>query len=135
MKDIFIHIVHNSLNDTLCNDIIHKFNNENGIKQGSTITGIDLTVKKSFDFYLSNKIYWSDINQYLLKLLKKEIDNYFKILNLEIFNVNKIDNTGFMVMKYIKNEGFYDYHNDFYTDDKKHRIFTYIWYLNTIDIG
>jgi len=135
MKDIFIHIVHNSLDDIICNNIINKFNNESNIKQGSTINGVDLVIKNSFDFYLSNNIHWSDINQYLLNLLRKEIDNYFKILNLEIFNINRIDNTGFMIMKYIKNEGFYDYHNDFYISDKNHRIFTYIWYLNTIEIG
>ena len=48
---------------------------------------------------------------------------------------NKIDDTGFQIQRYLKNEGFYTYHHDFYIEHKKYRILTFLFYLNDVEEG
>jgi hypothetical protein len=40
-----------------------------------------------------------------------------------------------MVQRYIKNYGKYVYHQDYENQVDKHRVITYLWYLNTIEEG
>jgi hypothetical protein len=60
-----------------------------------------------------------------------DIDKYLNLFNLDYFIEY------FVIQKYEKNKGKYIFHDDSRIDytNTKHRIFTYIWYLNDLHEG
>jgi hypothetical protein len=63
------------------------------------------------------------------------VKNYnisFKILHSKFLQYDE-----FMIQKYNKLDGKYIYHNDSFVDFNKtrYRVFTYLWYLNTVTEG
>jgi 2OG-Fe(II) oxygenase superfamily len=40
-----------------------------------------------------------------------------------------------MIQKYTRGEGEYKWHNDFLCNKQRLRVFTFIWYLNTVEEG
>lgn len=129
-----IQVFENSLSHRVCDNLINKFENDINISKGTTISGfnkakktLDLTFNRTVNTYLLE--YYNFIN----KTLVHYISEYKKITN----NNLPINFTSecHMIMKYLKNDGIYTYHNDFHKENTDCRILTYLFYLNTIDIG
>jgi len=125
----------NILDKEFCNHIIENFLQEKNTHEGQTSGGINKQIKNTTDFHLKNNTseIWKDIDNKLYNALHICLQNY---RNNEAFRVfEKIDDTGFQVQRYIKNEGFYVYHNDFRVDKEKYRILTFLFYLNDVEEG
>lgn len=148
----FIYINTNSMSFQLSNDIIQLFEEIKDLhRKGRTLGGIDEKIKKTNDYVipLNPEQKWIKIQNFLKKELNKNISKYLNELNSLIDPVNnysvkfKILHTKFlqydefMIQKYDKLDGKYIYHNDAFIDFNKnrYRVFTYIWYLNTVTEG
>lgn len=148
----FIYINNNSISSQLSNDIIQLFEDfKNVHKKGTTLGGVDDKIKKTTDYVipLIPDQKWEKIQTFLTKELNKNISKYLDSLNnivdpinnydanFKILHSNFLQYDEFMIQKYDKLDGKYIYHNDAFIDfDKnRYRVFTYIWYLNTITEG
>jgi len=135
-----------SLSQDLCNKIITFFENEENKNIGRMLGGIDLNHKNTIDFTIpnDNNTNWDKINVILQDELQKHLNNYItEIKNIYHHNILKINEKEFLfedsynIQKYKKNEGFYNYHNDFHINltNNSYRKITYIWYLNDVFEG
>ena len=130
-----LYINDNSLSKELCDEIIHKYENEGEYrKKGITAGGFNPDVKNTLDFNIFKKEKWEIIHktlyQEIARNLQKYINNNNKILNGTLWYET------FMIQRYTKCEGRYIYHEDFsINNDKSYRVLTYLWYLNDVDEG
>jgi len=144
-----------SIPGPLCDDIIKMFENEN-YYDGVTVSGVNKTVKSTSDFIIPHSkvekvTKWEKIEKFLTKELHKNLQKYLSnINNSENYlpkNNNEINGSmlkginltveHFMIQKYERQKGFYIYHDDFHVNKNmdKHRVITFLWYLNTVDEG
>lgn len=155
--DTFIYLNKNSISHELCDDLIKLFEEEtDGKYEGITHGGLNKDIKDTTDFIIAKKNEkWSKMYDFLEKELKTNMKKYYTQLNkydelcgysnhgqksskkYKILNYEKFDISTFMMQRYKKNTGRYIYHNDFSIDYKnsKHRVVTYLWYLNTVEEG
>jgi hypothetical protein len=144
--DEFIYIKKNNLPKDLCLTLMDLFETDTDVYNGVTFSGYRPDVKQSLDLKIvknKNKIHEKcDIELY--ELLKNELQNYFNLIkkkDYKSFSLINVKDSGFLLKKYIKNEGFYNYHNDFKIEKNKnnnnnsYRIVTYLWYLNDVEEG
>ncbi len=140
VDDFYVLSIENSLSHPICKEIIERFENQQNKRDGCTYAGINKSVKDTTDFHLSeDKEKWVDIDKVLFNELNKAIFKYLQKVNKEIAILPNIElsDKGFQIQKYFKNQGFYIFHTDFhiYKDENRHRVLTYLWYLNTIKEG
>jgi len=140
VDDFYVLSIENSLSHPICKEIIERFENQQNKRDGCTSGGINKSIKDTTDFHLSeDKEKWVDIDKVLFNELNKGILKYLQKVNKEIkvLGNNNFSDKGFQIQKYLKNQGFYIFHNDFhiYKDENHHRVLTYIWYLNSINEG
>jgi hypothetical protein len=145
----FIYTYDNVIDPFICKKIIKLFDNERLKTKGRILSGVDTEIKNTTDFTLfhsliSKSVFYKDWSA-IFKLLTKQINKY---INKYIESVNESDNVlfkesvsnflqfdSFMIQKYNKNEGKYEYHNDSHYEMDRNRIITYIFYLNDVEIG
>jgi Rps23 Pro-64 3,4-dihydroxylase Tpa1-like proline 4-hydroxylase len=159
--DRYIYINENSLSKELCDEIIHKFEEQEENKgPGSTFGGVQPKVKDTTDYNIEINIpKWSRIREALIAELINNIQIYSSNLDTPMYhsqptdinqvnhipkkyNFKEINENGLffetiMIQKYKSNKGRYVYHNDFSSesDQKRYRVLTYIYYLNDVDEG
>ena len=155
--DSFIYLNNNSISHELCDDLIKLFDEEtHGKYEGVTHGGLNKDVKDTTDFVIPKiNEKWSKIYDFLEKELKTNMQKYYIQLNnydkpsgysnngqktskkYKMLNYDKFDISTFMMQRYKKNTGRYIYHDDSSIDYKnsKHRVVTYLWYLNTVEEG
>jgi len=142
----FIYIEQNSLPNDLCDEIIDFFNKSpEYTNPGVTISGVNLDIKKTTDLFIvkTRCSFEEKIDKILFEVLNKSIVQYVNI-NYDVYkncNVgldNLFDN-GFQIQRYVINTDYYHTHNDFNLLIKNNnicfRVFTFIWYLNTVEKG
>ena len=157
MENNYFYINHNSISREMCKTIRDMFDVDNNKYEGITYGGLNKNIKDTQDLVIPNTPNktgfdkWNKINKFLEKELAKNTKEYVKILddlivkNHEKENTNAeyrtfgnvLSNVSFMVQCYTKPNGRYIYHNDFRSDwiEKKYRVITYLWYLNTVEEG
>ena len=138
----FIWIKENALTESFCNHVIEKFNVEPDVYPGHIgvrhiNNRIDKSIKDTTDFVLSNNPRWIEEDSIFLKSLTEGLDGYLEHLNDIKCMPNptfKINDTGYKLQKY-KPGGKYIWHHDWSMtiDPVSSRIFTFMWYLNTIE--
>lgn len=158
--DRYIYINENSLSKELCDEIIHKFEEEENKGPGSTFGGVQPKIKDTTDYNIEINIpKWSRIREALIAELINNIQIYSSNLDTPMYhsqpadinNVNpnhkkkifeELSANGLffetiMIQKYKSNKGRYVYHNDFSSeaDKKRYRVLTYIYYLNDVEEG
>lgn len=150
----FVYTNKNSLSDILCNEIINLYEEENDKYEGITGAGVDKNIKDTVDFVINNQTsnVWNEIDKCLKTELQHNLMKYIDILNDDYADVNiKLNTTSkfyflknkllsyntFLVQRYKKNCGRYIYHDDESVEfkQKRYRLLTYIWYLNTVVEG
>ena len=127
-----------SIPKILCKKIITLFENEKYKSKGVTLGGLNIDIKDTTDFVITNEKKWDDINLFLENELEKNLKCYIdKIDLIEGFKNKNMIPTPFMIQKYDKNKGKYEYHDDFTLDynSKMYRVITYLWYLNDVNDG
>lgn len=133
-----------SIPDILCDEIIKKFDNDaDKHRDGIIFRGIDKTIKDTKDMLIPKKNNnWRDIENFLYTELSRNLKIYLKKLNFDngyYLDPNKdsylltIDD--FMIQRYEKNIGKYEYHNDSLIQYNRERVITFLWYLNDINDG
>jgi len=149
--DDFVYLNKTSLTKELCNEIIELFEDEEYSHYlGVTGGGFNPNVKRTIDFSLKNFFEndknvlkhinkWEKIIFFLENELSRNIKKYLKGLNSKydtlFFDKKKFETNGFLLHKYYKNDGKFDYHNDSYFQNGKHRVIVYLWYLNDVNEG
>jgi hypothetical protein len=142
----YIQEYNNSLSFEICQNVINKFENEKLKTPGRTINGININIKNTMDYTLDIRTetdeQWLNIEKILYDELQSKIQEYVKIVNItynyELFKPNTIiTDNGFLIQKYKKNEGKYEYHVDSLIEwaNFKNRVITFIWYLNDLTEG
>uniref|UniRef100_A0A6C0B6W7 Fe2OG dioxygenase domain-containing protein n=1 Tax=viral metagenome TaxID=1070528 RepID=A0A6C0B6W7_9ZZZZ len=142
-----IYTYDHAISPSLCKTIIDMYEKEDDKYNGVTGRGYDPTIKETVDFNIPNGVSpWERIYTFLNKELTKNIKLYFNQLNtinnLDILSSKYIGGKflqydSFMIQKYFKNKGKFEYHNDFSCDFEKsrYRLVTFIFYLNDVDEG
>ena len=137
-----------SLSPTFCDiciEMYEKYQNEYG-HEGSTRSGVNKNVKDTRDLSITvNQKELPEelraLNDDLYDKLTSALATYVKLQNekydVKMLTYKQMVDTGFMMQKYKKNVGKYEYHNDFmFNDDiNKPRLLTYLWYLNDVTEG
>jgi Rps23 Pro-64 3,4-dihydroxylase Tpa1-like proline 4-hydroxylase len=157
MEDKYFYINNDSISRELCKTIINMFDLDKNKYEGVTHGGLNKDVKDTQDLMIPNSPEktgfdkWEKVHNFLEKELAKNLKQYTKILddivvkNHERENTSReyrtfgdfLTNQSFMIQRYTKRKGRYIYHNDFRSDhkNKKYRVITYLWYLNTVEEG
>ena len=127
-----------SLSEDICNRIIELFEKR---VQDEYITSHANPIELEIHLHSLPDNNWSDIKELLIDEVTKHINIYCSHLDNDIFFFNSIHTTKSMneifIQKYNKNEECTNYNNDYYIDlcIKKAKLFTFIFYLNTINEG
>ena len=131
-----------SLSQDFCNQVINKFETDPYRKAGEVDQNnprIDKDLKITIDTTITHNIAWREEDEVLYKALGKALYEYEIHLqktssgkwNLHPSDGYQVKDTGYMVQKYESN-GFYNWHHDWCMNEGWSRIYTYIWYINTI---
>ena len=145
----YVYLNKNSLSKEFCLDIIDLFENEDtGKYPGVTRGGLQKNIKDTTDFIIdSTNDKWCKYHKFLRDELNRNIKKYLKTIRDEFkkksefiwnyFDDEVISYNVFLMQKYIKKTGKYVFHDDFSIDyqEKKYRAFTFLWYLNDIEVG
>ena len=137
-----IWVKENSLTKQFCKSVIDKFETDPYRKAGEVDQNnprIDKNLKITIDTTITHRIAWREEDEVLYKALGKALYEYEIHLqktskgkwNLHPSDGYQVKDTGYMVQKYEPN-GFYNWHHDWCMNEGWSRIYTYIWYINTI---
>lgn len=138
----------NIISKELCKEIIEKFNLERH-NDGQISNGVNKEIKDTKDYWINffkteQNQQWEKINEILFTTLQtclKEYINYFNSNysneEFKYFKDDILSDDGFLIQVYKKEQGKYEYHEDFSFDIDKNRarIITFIIYLNDIEVG
>jgi hypothetical protein len=137
----YIYEKENSIDKEICQQIINCFENSN-LKYDGCIRsgGILKNVKDTTDLHFREEPQmFTEIDNILYNELNKNVYQYINNINNKCITLmcDQFTDSGFQIQKYIKNTGKYIYHNDteIKYEEKRHRILTYLWYLNDVDEG
>ena len=144
IKD-FIFVKDNSLPKSFCDDVIKKFDEDprqrDGIIGKDTNQRVDKSLKDTKDIHISTTTGWEKEDKVFFESLKLGLNEYIEYLS----NLNDCcksypnptfgtNDTGYKVQKY-EPGGCYHWHHDWSMSSEPiaSRIFTFMWYLNTIE--
>ena len=138
-----IKVYDNTIHIDTCNEIIELFENEKKKYKGVTAKGFNVDFKNTTDFSVNkHDNNWKKYDDILYSALNKYLEIYFQ----DILKINnnfgfgkELDDKGFLIQKYIKNTGYFKYHDDFSITIENDNIFyrkiVFIFYLNDVDTG
>lgn len=130
-----VKIYDGNLTEDFCNLCIREFEKDDRKDQGITARGVLTDVKDSIDLYISDKDEWKSIDILLHSALSGPAQDMFEILEIYTESVIEPRDTGYQIQRTSPTGG-YVWHNDtFVYEGSRHRLFSYIWYLNTIEEG
>lgn len=136
----------NSLDKEFCKSLIEKFEEDENKYDGTTAFGLRKKMKVTTDLSISADKKWSEDDSVIHKALSSAILEYEKFIwagnKARTFIINRFEysDSGYKIQKYTLNEnpeetGFYDWHNDFWIDNRGTRILVFMWYLNDVEEG
>ena len=137
-----IWVKENSLTKQFCKGVIDKFETDPHRKPGEVDQNnprIDKDLKITIDVTITHNISWREEDEVLYKALGKglyEYEIYLQKISSGKWNLHpsdgyRVKDTGYMIQKYEPN-GFYNWHHDWCMSEGWSRIYTYIWYMNTV---
>ena len=129
--DDLVYVVKNQLDKDFCEHCIEKFKKDDNQYQGRIGRGVDLTVKKSIDLYISDNEDWKEEDNTFFESLSKNLVSYQEWVPEPypqyVMNYDRED-TGYQIQE-TKPGGFYTWHHD----QLESRRLTFIWYLNDVE--
>tara|TARA_B100002019_G_C21061113_1_gene494149 strand:+ start:109 stop:717 length:609 start_codon:yes stop_codon:yes gene_type:complete len=143
VTDPFIWKKHNSFSDELCDNLIIKFESDPGNQKyrGLTGDGIQPEIKETWDLLIEGNL-WKEEDTIIFQILSDSVNEYIDYLQkydsrIDMMNgIESMVDGGYHIQKYEPNKGFYTWHNDYRFDEKLgSRVLTFMWYLNTVDVG
>jgi hypothetical protein len=130
----------NNLDGDFCDHLIEKFEKDDRIIDGTVGSGYMPEIKQSKDLLISIHDEWNEEDLKISSILTKANQTYTDQIRpkFELGAAGQnFEDTGYQIQKTVPG-GFYSWHNDFscfYDQNVKEirpRLFTFIWYLNTI---
>ena len=144
----YIYQVKKSIPDRLCSDIITMYELENTRYPGLTMGGLLKDIKNTTDMIIpKNNPMWTKIETFLYNELSNALKKYLIHIDDDNFNIDdrpskftyfnseNLHIDWFMVQKYDMQDGKYIYHSDSLNESNRHRVITYLWYLNDVTDG
>ena len=144
----FIYVRDDALSNEFCNRVIKKFDSDerkrDGVVGGGAVgnTRVDKNIKDTKDLKLSHYDDSENEDSVFFESLSvglEEYRNYINNKNEQVCNCFpcsslEINDTGYKLQRY-EPEGAYHWHHDWLMESEpiSTRIFTFMWYLNTID--
>jgi len=133
-----------SLSPEFCKHIIDRFNSDGRSHPGKVGDGKFLdTVKQTTDMHISQYDDYKKEDAGFYKALKEGVVEYYQhifditdgFLDLTQFNDYEFKDSGYQIQRY-EPGGFYRWHHDYKIEFRMGaRVFTFMWYLNTVDEG
>lgn len=160
-----IYINKTAVSPELCADIINLYYIDKGKYDGMTMGGVDKTVKNTTDLLLPSRhsshskelnytqddySKWEKIENCIQNELNRNVVKYIAEMNAKvivegehtkqpynILSTEQLTTGDIMIQRYEKNIGRYIYHHDesINWSKRKHRVITYLFYLNTVEDG
>ena len=147
-NDLIVEIP-NVVSKELCDEIIERFEADDGKYQGITGGGENQNVKRSTDLHITNLDHWSDVDEKLYKATTEHFSEYLLTYSRIVGAApegNSLHDTGYQIQRTNPQE-FYKWHHDYQTapihgyqpfinkNDMevavvRERLFTFILYLN-----
>ncbi len=126
--DELIYIRRGELDKDFCNHCIEKFENDDRKYQGLIRAGINLSIKRSTDLYITSLDGWEEEDGKFFKSLNNNLEYYKEFID-DSFSPLSIptEDKGYQIQR-TKPKEFYTWHHDAWS----HRVLTFIWYLNDI---
>lgn len=135
----------NALPLEFCNNVIDKFENDKHKVQGTVLEHntiiVDNSVKSSTDLYISHlSDDWQEEDKVFHHSLSQSIPqykNYCASINQRLcpHRYSNLSDSGYQIQRTYPGE-YYHWHHDFdYDVQLGFRIMTFIWYLNSIELG
>jgi len=139
----FIYIKDNVMDKDFCSHLITKFEKDvehqyDGIVAG----GLHKDVKDTKDLRISSLNHWDDEDQKVCQLVDNSMNQYIHYLekffigyfNLKDIGLSSYTDRGYQIQRYNSGSG-YVWHQDFLNNHEiGPRIFTFIFYLNDVDV-
>jgi len=146
----------NSLPRDFCDFVIQKFEDSENKFEGTTLGGVNKSVKSSTDFMINLHLYdkdWVYIYEYLMEVLLGKLVKYvgeipFMFENANSENRQKLirsvqtqlastsnGNISVQMQRYVGDEGYYVWHCENQGGNSQHRQLFYIFYLNDVEGG
>lgn len=123
------------LDPEFCEEIIKQFEEDPNKEMGHTGGGFNPNYKSSIDLGIHRYRSWNPITEKLNILVNEGKQRYMDWLHVMLpwkdSSLERSKHNGFQIQK----SGKYDWHDDSNTEEDGERVFTFIWYLNTIDEG
>jgi hypothetical protein len=141
LNDPYYYIDKNALTKESCKTIIQMFEDSEQ-HEGITSTGFDIDVKKTYEVNIRGDK-WQEIDNMISNVLTNSIIKYGEKIKITTNNnyilhhlCNNVTDTGYQIQKYIKGDGFYNWHHDFLINNNDScRIVTFLFYLNDVEEG
>lgn len=130
-----IRIYDGNLTEEFCELCIERFEDDDRKHQGITGRGIRPDIKDSTDLLISRLPEWAEMDAVFREALEEPVQDYFELLNEYTELIVDLRDSGYQIQRTSPSGG-YIWHNDaFVYEDRFRRLFTYIWYLNTVEEG
>ncbi len=131
--DDLTYIMQNQLDEDFCKHVIEKFDKDDRKKEGVIGRGLDTSMKRSTDLYITKKEGWEEEDDIFYKSLSKNLESYMDWLSApyDHFAGNYPSEDSGYQLQQTKPGEFYKYHHD----QMGTRKLTFIWYLNDIIEG
>jgi len=139
----FIYVEDDVMDKDFCSHLITKFEGDIDHQyKGLTAGGIKEDVKNTTDLRISGLDHWNNEDQKVCEFVGNSMNQYIHHLEkffIGYFNLNDIrpasySDTGYQIQRY-QSGGGYSWHQDFMTyNGVGARMFTFIFYLNDVDI-
>lgn len=136
----FIYVIDNALDEKYCSNLIDKFESDLEHQHVGLIgSGVDKSVKDTTDLKISNFPHWKDEDVIVSKCVKETLCKYINYIdNLigqdEKFSALDYRDSGYQIQRYDPGGG-YAWHHDFMSNpDFGSRFFTFIFYLNDVEV-
>lgn len=132
----FIMVRDGAVEDNICDKLIMLYNSNSHTESGVANGCIEKQTRNATEFNVSENPNYKQIHQYMTQLTYNSYIDYLEYLP-EWYakhlpsQTNELSVEAFRIKHYLKDEGFYHEHVDNVGD----RMFAFIYYLNTVDVG
>jgi hypothetical protein len=128
-------VIDDALPGSFCQDIIRKFEADDRKQPGVTFKGLNKALKDSDDLVITRLKEWNEVCNAVDNVIKGCIKEYMHFVNSKFPEHDNFDDVSLSTGYQIQKSGHYVWHNDAAVEDNKTRVFTFIFYLNTVTEG
>ena len=136
--DDFIWVKDDVLTPKFCNDCIEKFDSSRERVDGCVAAGVKKHIKNTKDLMVTQSEEWVEEDEVFANSLQKSLHQYIDYINkisigFELSSHEYYD-TGYQIQRYEPDAGYVWHNDDNMPQGQEQRCFTFIWYLNTVEV-